>query len=75
MLNQTRIGVGSITFHRRGPMRCQHISLLMSTYVFLLSKSKNLYKLLFSIIILGNSASHFLEMIMLITVVRHADSN
>ena len=57
MLNQTRIGVGSVTFHRKGHMRGQH--------VFRMSKSRNLSTFLFSIIILGNSASHFLEMIML----------
>ena len=58
MLNQTRIGVGSITFHRKSPMRGQQ-------YVFLISKSRNLGTFLLSIIILGNSASHFLEMMML----------
>ena len=59
MLNQTRIGVGSITFHRR-------VAHEGSTYVFLMSKSRTLYTFLFSIIILGNSASHFLEMTVLI---------
>ena len=57
MLNQNRTGVGGITFHRRG-----HEG---STYVFLMSKSRNLYSFLFSVIILGNSASHLFEMIML----------
>ena len=60
MLNQTRIGVGSITFHRRGPIRGQH-------YVFIMLKSINLYTLLLSIIILSNSSFHFLEKIMLVS--------
>ena len=34
-----------------------------------MSKSRNLYTFLFSVIILGNSASHFLEMIMFISYV------
>ena len=44
-----------------------------SKYVFLMSKSRNLYTFVFSNIILGNSATHFLEIIMLIG--RHADTN
>ena len=56
MLIQARIGVGIITGAREG-----------STYVFLMSKSINLYTFLLLVIILGNSASLSLEMIMLIS--------
>ena len=52
MLIQARTGVGSITSGRGGGQEG-------STYVFLMSKSINL--------ILGNSASLSLEMIMLIS--------
>ena len=60
MLNQTRIGIGSITLYRRGHMKGQ-------LYVFLISKSRNVYTFLLSVNILGNSGCHFLDMIMLIT--------
>ena len=55
MLIQARIGVGIIT---GGPGRVKN--------VFLMSKSINLYTFLLLVIILGNSASLSLEMIMLI---------
>ena len=60
MLNQTRIGIGSITFHRKGPMRGQHMFSLKFIHV---------YTFLLSIFIFSNSASHFLEIIMLVSQV------
>ena len=66
MLNQSRIGLGSITFQSRWGHEG-------STHIFLMSKSRNLYTFLSSNVIWGNSASHFLEMIMLIG--RHVDTN
>ena len=62
MLNQTRIGIDSITYNRRGLDE-------VSAYYFLMSKSRIVYSFLFTIIILGNSVSHFLEVIMLISLV------
>ena len=59
MLNQARTGVGSITKGGGGQEG--------STDVFLMSKPINLYTFLLLIIILGNSASLSLEMIMLIS--------
>ena len=59
MLTQTGIGVGSVTFPRTEPMRGQ--------YVFLMSKSRNLYIFLLTIIIWNKSASHFLPMVRLIS--------
>ena len=53
MLTQTRIGVGSITFHRSLPMRGQRMSSFCP-------KSRNVYTLLF----LG-TASNLIVMIML----------
>ena len=60
MKTQTRIGVGSITFHRRGFIRDQqmhslHLNLEICTHFY------------FQLLFVGNSASHFLEMIMLIS--------
>ena len=53
-----RIGVGCITFPGMGPRRGQYT---------LMSKSRFFMHFQLSIILLGNSASHFLEMTMLIS--------
>ena len=59
MLNQTRLGVGCIKFHRRGPMRVNiclpHVKIRKSVYFSIFSYY------------FGNSASHFLDMIILIS--------
>ena len=55
MPTQTGIGVGSITFHRRGPISGQHTNVCLP-YV-------KIQKFVF-INLLGNSASHLIEMIM-----------
>ena len=67
MLNQTRTEVGSITFHRRGPCGVN----ICIPYVKI---HRNLYTFLFSIIIWGNSASHFLDDYAY-KLGRHAESN
>ena len=59
MLTQTGMGVGSVTFPRMEPMSGQ--------FVFLTSKSRNLYTFSLTIIIWNKSASHFLPMVMLIS--------
>ena len=46
----TRICVGNITFHRRGPMSSQPVS--------------SLSRCLYTLISLGDPASHLIEMIM-----------
>ena len=50
-LTQTRIGIDRVTFPRMGPMRGQ--------YNFLISESRNWCTFPLTIIIRGNSASHF----------------
>ena len=52
MLTQTRIGIGSVTFPRMGPMRGQ--------YVLLYQNQEIGVPFPLTIIIRGNSASHFL---------------
>ena len=61
MPNRTRIGVGTITFHKRRHMRGQR--------VFLMCKSRNVYTFYFHLSFFGNSASHSIEMIMLVSLV------
>ena len=69
MLTQTRICYSSFTFHSMQPMRGQHMSSCQNP-------EKCIYTFPFSIsIILDNSACHFLEMIMLNRLGRHAESN
>ena len=58
-VTQNRMGVGSVTFPCKGPMRGQ--------FVFLMTKSQSFYIcFVFSIIISRDSASYFNEMIMLV---------
>ena len=55
-LTQIRMGLGCVTFPGIGPRRGQ--------YAFLMSKSRMLMHFQLLIIVLGFSASYFLEMVM-----------
>ena len=64
-LTQTRMGLGRVALHRKGPMRGQ--------YVFLMAKSQTFDRLCIHLLVLKTTLQ-FLEMIMLISFVEDSAS-